>query len=129
MNRHLTPLIVLACAATFACGGDKPSPTPPAPAGAGAATPAATLAPAAGTTAGGETGIAECDEYLRKYEACLRDKVPAAAKPQLEQALEQYRTTWRAAAAQPAARATLATTCQQAITTTKMATSTFGCQW
>lgn len=128
MNRHLTPLIVLACAATLACGGDKLSPAPPMPGGA-AATPAATLAPAAGTTAGGETGIAECDEYLRKYEACLRDKVPAAAKPQLEQALEQYRTTWRAAAAQPAARAALANACQQAITTTKMATSTFGCQW
>jgi len=116
MTRQFVTVVLLAGAVTFACGGDKPA--PPTPGGA-----------AAGTTAGGETGIAECDEYIRKYESCVRTHVPAAQRGQLEQGLEQYRTTWRAAAAQPAARASLADTCRQAITTTKMATSTFGCQW
>jgi len=124
MNRHLTSLIVLACAATFACGGEKPAPPPPA----GGSTTTATVAPPAAVTTG-QIGIAECDEYLTKYEACVRSKVPAAQKAQLEQALEQYRTAWRSAAVNPQARASLATTCQQALTTARMAMGAYGCQW
>jgi len=26
---------------------------------------------------GGETGVPECDEYLTKYEKCVKEKVPA----------------------------------------------------
>ena len=130
MKRHLTPLLVLAGAVTFACGGgDTPSPAPPAPK-ATAAAPATTAPPAgAMMMAASDTGVPECDEYIRKYEACLRDKVPASAKPQLEQALQQYRQTWKAAAAQPAAKATLPSTCQQMNATAKMAMGAYGCAW
>src|SRR5262245_65413191 len=108
MKRHLTPLLVLAGAVTFACGGEKPAPSAAAPAPkATAAAPATTVAPAGAMMAAGETGVPECDEYIRKYEACLRDKVPAASKPQLEQALQTYRCTWKGAAAQPMPTATL----------------------
>src|SRR6185295_19464350 len=111
MKRHLTPLLVLAGAVTFACGGGEPSPAPPA-ARATAAAPATTVPAGAMMMAAGDTGVPECDEYIRKYEACLRDKVPAASKAQLEQALQTYRQTWKAAAAQPQSKAALATTCQ-----------------
>jgi hypothetical protein len=47
----------------------------------------------------------------------------------VEQALAQYRTTWRSAAAQPAARASLAGACQQALTTARASMTAYGCQW
>jgi hypothetical protein len=55
--------------------------------------------------------------------------VPSAQRAQLEQSLEQYRATWRAAAANPQARPVLASTCQQTLTATKMAMSVHGCKW
>jgi hypothetical protein len=131
MKRHLTPLLVLAGAVTFACGGSEPSPAPPAPAPRATAAAPATTVPPAGSMmmAASETGVPECDEYLRKYEACLKGKVPASAKPQLEAAMQTYRQTWKAAAAQPAAKAALTTTCQQATATAKMALGAYGCQF
>lgn len=120
MNRTSTSLLVLACAAAVSCGGEKPpSPAP---------TPAAAAVPPAGA-ATGEIGIPECDEYIRKYEACLRDKVPASQRAMLEQALDQHRSTWRTAAAQPQARATLASSCQQVLSAAKMSMGPYGCQW
>jgi hypothetical protein len=136
MKRHLT-MIVLAAASTFGCGGEKPAAAPPTPGGGATATAAAPAAPATATagippavaTATGDIGIPECDDYLRKYEACVRDKVPASAKAQLEAALDQHRQAWKAAAAQPAARATLASTCQQSVAAARMSMSAYGCQW
>jgi hypothetical protein len=129
MKRQLTPLIVLA-AATFACSGEKPASAPPAtsaPATLAPAAPAATLAPA--TTTAVEVGVPECDEFLRKYEACVTEHVPAASKVQFQDAITQWRKSWRDAAAQPAAKASLVATCKQAVETTRMATTAYGCKW
>ena len=106
-------------------------PAPPTPGGGATATaaPATTGIAPAGATATGDIGIPECDDYLRKYEACVRDKVPASVKPQLETALAQNRQAWQQAAAQPAARSTLASTCQQAVTAARMSMTAYGCQW
>lgn len=129
MNLKLTSALMLS-AVTLACSSEKaPSPAPPTPAGA-----ATVGAPAAGTTmsraaASDTIGVPECDEYITKYEACVRDHVPSAQKPMVEQALAQYRTTWRSAAAQPAARASLAGACQQALTTARASMTAYGCQW
>jgi hypothetical protein len=134
MKRELTPLVVLACALTFACGGEKPSPAPPTP--GGGATVAAPAAPATATAgippaaaAGDAIGIPECDDYLSKYEACVREKVPASQRSVLEPALQQYRAAWKQAAAQPATRANLAMTCQQATAAARTAMGAYGCQW
>lgn len=118
---------LLFAAATLACSADKPpSPAPPTPAG-GATTGMA--APAAATSTGGDIGIPECDDFLRKYEACVAQHVPAASKAQFEQGMAQWRTAWKSAAAQPAARPSLVTACQQAMASTKMATTPYGCTW
>ena len=132
MNRTLTPLLVLACAAAISCSGEKaPSPAPPAPAVGATATTAAPAAPAAAPAmATAESiGVPECDEFIRKYEACVAQHVPAASKAQFEQGMAQWRTAWKSAAAQPAARPSLVTACQQAMASTKMATTTYGCTW
>lgn len=85
-----------------------------------------------GTTsaASGESvGVPECDEYLDKYETCLKEKVPAVARPQLEQSFKQTRETYKNLAANPATKASMPQTCKQALETTKSAMSSYGCTW
>jgi hypothetical protein len=124
-----------ALVASFACSSEpKPAPPTPAPA-ATVAAPAVTAppatAPAAVTTApaAGSIGIPECDSYVTKYEACVNQYVPAAQKAQMQAALDANRNAWKAAAAQPAARATLASTCQQAEAAARAAMSAYQCKW
>ena len=83
------------------------------------------------TTSGDSVGVAECDEYIKKYEACLTSitaKAPQAA-PGLKTAFEAQRKGFKDAAANPQSKATLAGTCKQAIETTKQATASYGCAW
>jgi hypothetical protein len=137
MNRYLTSALLFA-AATLACGGEKTA--PPTPAGGSTATAAAPAAPATATagippatgtvtSAGGDVGVPECDDFLRKYEACVSQHVPAASKAQFEQGMTQWRAAWKSMAAQPSAKPSLVTACQQALASTKMATTTYGCTW
>jgi len=78
-----------------------------------------------------KTGVAECDEYIEKYEACLT-KV-AAKSPQIETMLkssfEQQRKAFKEAAANPQSKAGLSAGCKQAIETAKQSTGAYGCAW
>lgn len=89
-------------------------------------------APKADAPAGDSVGVAECDEYIKKYEACLT-KIAAKApqmQPALKTAFETQRNGFKQAAANPTAKATLASTCKQAIETQKAATTTaYACEW
>jgi hypothetical protein len=58
------------------------------------------------------TGVAECDEYVARYEACL-EKMAGAAGEAPRQALRAQRETFRATAANVASRAGLKKTCRQ----------------
>jgi hypothetical protein len=77
------------------------------------------------------TGVPECDEYIKKYEACLT-KIAKSA-PQVEgpmkTAFEQQRSAFKTAAATAAGKATLSGTCKQAIDTAKTATKAYACDW
>jgi hypothetical protein len=68
--------------------------------------------PAAAT--GDSVGVQECDDYLTKLQACL-GKMPAAAKPAMEQSFKQSREAWKAAAATPAGKAQLKITCKASL--------------
>jgi len=76
-------------------------------------------------------GVPECDEYIKKYEACLT-KISAKA-PQVESSMQTafkaQRDSFKQAAANPASKAQLATTCKQAIDTAKQSTSAYACEW
>jgi hypothetical protein len=61
--------------------------------------------------AGGSIGVAECDEYIKKYSACI-EKMPAAAKPTAEQGFKAQQDAWKAAAATPQGKAALKTGCK-----------------
>src|ERR1043166_408474 len=65
-------------------------------------------------SAGEKIGVPECDEYIAKYEACLRDKVPAASRAQMETSFKQARDAWKKAAETPQGKASLGPACKQA---------------
>jgi hypothetical protein len=92
------------------------------------ASPAATGSPAAtATSSGDKIGIAECDDFLDKYDACVTDKIPAAARAQYQSSLTQWRKSWRDAAANPQTKATLAQQCKMIAEQTSQSMKTFGC--
>jgi hypothetical protein len=91
---------------------------------------APTVAKVETAPAGDSVGVAECDEYIRKYEACLTtiaSKAPQAA-PGLKSSFEAQRNAFKTAASTPAGKATLESTCKQAIETAKASTSQW-CTW
>jgi hypothetical protein len=61
--------------------------------------------------ASGTIGVAECDEYIAKYSACIA-KMPAAAKGTAEQGFKAQVDAWKATAATPQGKATLKTGCK-----------------
>lgn len=81
--------------------------------------------------AGDSVGVAECDEYIKKYEACLTkiaSKAPQAEGP-LKTAFQAQRDGFKKAAETPQGKATLATACKNAIDTAKASTSAYACEW
>jgi hypothetical protein len=80
-------------------------------------------------SAAGDIGVPECDDYLKKYEKCVSEKVPEAARGQLKQSVETMRTSWKQAASNPASKAALGQGCKQALETAKTAMGSYGCEW
>ena len=82
------------------------------------------------TTAGGEKiGIAECDDFIEKYEACISGKVPEVARAQYRNTIEQWRNSWRGIAANPQTRGTLAQVCKTSIEQARTSMKSFGCEF
>ena len=57
------------------------------------------------------TGVAECDEYIVKYEACM-DKMPAMARSAAEPAFKAQRDGFKSAASSPESKKMLVTQCK-----------------
>ncbi|HZB45732.1 MAG TPA: hypothetical protein VE360_10830, partial [Pyrinomonadaceae bacterium] len=81
------------------------------------------------TTTAAVTGVAECDEYISKYEACVKDKVPANMRAQMQTTLDASRNAWKTAASTPQGKATLAKTCTDALAAAKQAMGSYGCNF
>lgn len=75
-----------------------------------------------------EIGIAECDEYIRKFEACL-EKVPDEAQGRFRNGLDAQRRQWRAAAKDSFARDGAVDQCRSAMATAKQSMSAYGCEF
>jgi hypothetical protein len=85
------------------------------------------------TPAGDTVGVAECDEYIKKYEACLTKiaaKAPQAEAP-LKAAFQAQRDGFKKGAETPQGKAALATGCKQALDSAKSnpALSAYACEW
>lgn len=74
-------------------------------------------------------GVAECDEYIQKYEICIMSKAPEAQRAMLKSTFEQSRQAWKQAAATPQGKAALPGMCRQALETAKQATTAYSCAW
>jgi hypothetical protein len=72
-------------------------------------------------------GIAECDDYLTKYQACVDSKVPEGARAALKQSLDQTRAAWRTTLASPGGKDSLAAACKQMHDASKASMSAYGC--
>jgi hypothetical protein len=85
--------------------------------------PADAAAPAA---TGESIGIAECDDYLTKYEACVSGHVPAAAQGALKQSLDQTRAGWKQAIA-AGGKDQLAAACKTMTEQARTSMKAYGC--
>lgn len=133
------PLSLSLCVAMAlaACGKKEesapvaaPAASTPAASAPAASTPAPTPAaePAAPATASASgIGVAECDDFLAKYEACLADKVPESARAALQQSLEATRSGWKQAMATPGGADALKTACIQMRDTSRASLQAYGC--
>jgi hypothetical protein len=81
------------------------------------------------STAGEKIGIPECDDFIAKYDACVSSKVPEAQQAQLKSAVDQWRSSWKKLASNPATKGTLAAACKQAAEQQEAALKSYGCTW
>ena len=99
--------------------------------GGGASDNAANTSNAAGgtTAAGDKIGVAECDDFIAKYEACVTGKVPAAQQAAFKSSIATWRKSWKDLAANPQTKATLASVCKTQLDQAKTSLGSFGCTW
>ena len=84
----------------------------------------------AGTTASGDKiGVAECDDFIQKYEACVSGKVPAAQQAAYKSSIETWRKSWKDLAANPQTKPSLTQVCKTQLDQAKTSLSSFGCTW
>ena len=101
--------------------GDKPAGASSSPASMGGS-------PGSSTVASGEkVGVAECDEFIAAYDACVSKNVPEAAKAQYKAMLTNWRDEWRKAAATPQGKAGLAQACKMMIEQQRTAMKSYNC--
>lgn len=74
-------------------------------------------------------GVPECDEYIKKYEACVMSKVPESARAAVLSSFETSRKQWKEMAANPQAKAGLPNACKMALDMAKQSMSAYSCEW
>src|SRR6266496_2614179 len=114
MSKSLLLTISVFCTLLFlGCNKSESTTNRASSANAPAASPSAK---APSTMASGEKiGVPECDEFITAYEACVNDKVPAAARAQFKASVAQWRKSWHDLAANPKSKATLAGVCKTSL--------------
>jgi hypothetical protein len=75
------------------------------------------------------TGVAACDEFLTKYDACVGSKIPEAQRATFKTQIDQTRKTWIDMAKNPSAKTTMEATCKQTMDATKASLTAYGCSF
>lgn len=114
MRTSFPMIALLAVLGLAACGKTETQTTP-------SATTTATSASSS------RTGVAECDDYLAKYEACLAAKVPESARAMLSQSLDATRASWNQVLATPGGKDALKTSCVAARDASRASLQAYGC--
>ena len=124
MLLRLLPAALVVCVAA-ACGG-APEKAPATTSSVPAAAPTTAVAPAASTA---EFGVPECDDYLKKYLACMDTKMPEAGRAMARQTLDQTKASWKQAASTPEGKSGLAMGCKAATDSAKTSMAAYGCSF
>lgn len=85
------------------------------------------LAPAA-QAAEEPVGVAECDTFIRNFEACMA-KAPAEQRAQITSSITQMRSAWRQAAQNPQSRVALPQQCSMMSQQMKQQMAAQGCEF
>jgi len=80
-------------------------------------------------TSGEKIGIAACDDFLDKYDACVAGKVPEAQRATYRSTLKQWRDSWRELAKNPMTKGTLEAACKQAAEQAKTSMKEYNCSF
>lgn len=123
----MTKRIVLPLCAVFAfslagCAKTETTTSPTAP-----PTTTSTSTPPAAAPSGDKIGVAECDDFIAAYDACVTGKVPETARAQYKLAIEQWRTSWKKLAENPQTRSSLAAACKQSAEQARVQMKSFDC--
>lgn len=133
MKRTFIPLVLCVTFALLlvACGGSDTSSNNATSNTANANKATTNTATTTNTTttsgSGEKIGVAECDEFITKYEACINSKVPEAQRAQFKPTLDQWRSSWRTLANNPQTKGTLAGICKTSLEKAKESMKSYGC--
>lgn len=127
MRRAVVPVLLLAATLSLASCKLLDKITHKGASDSSAASPSASSSGA--FSSGGSIGVAECDDFIRNYKACLSDKVPAEYRPSFESALAENESLWRQYAASPERRANLAESCREAGALAANSLQAYGCSF
>ena len=115
-------LLLVACGTTDVTVNRNDAAPKISPASAPASSPATAV-----VVSSEKIGVAECDDFIAAYEACVTGKVPEVARAQYKASIEQWRTSWRQLAANPNTKATLASACKQSAEQARVSMKSFDC--
>lgn len=127
LSKSLLILAVLCTAILIGCG--KTETTDHSNTNTGTKTTTASTPATTTTATGDKIGVPECDDFITKYDACVSSKVPEAARAQYKSAVEQWRSSWKKLAQNPATKGSLAAACKQAAEQQAAALKSYGCAW
>jgi hypothetical protein len=117
-------VVCILCVALLA-GCSKSSPT-----SNGAAKDNSSAANANATPVNREkVGIAECDDFIAKYESCISSSVPEAQKRQHQENIDALRSSWRQLAVSTGAKDTLILMCKRQVAQARESMKDFNCQF
>ncbi len=91
--------------------------------------PATSSSPPSTANSSTSIGVPECDDYIAKYDACVSNKVPEAARAQYKTSIEQMQSSWKRLAGNPETRASLAQACKTATEQARTSMKSFNCDF
>ena len=74
-----------------------------------------------------KVGVAECDDFIAKYDACVSSHVPEAVRGQYRASIETWRSQWAKLAANPQTKPSLVQACKTVLEQQKTAMKSFNC--
>lgn len=75
-------------------------------------------------------GVAECDDFIAKYEACISDHIPEAQKRQYRENIDAWRKSWRQlVTGNQMSKEAMAATCKRHILQSREGMKSFGCEF